>query len=76
MLLKLLNFLTDSVNKNKFQVFMFHKIAKVAKKLQKLNNFNCLVNNINSEQNLGLGWVLQLLYNIKGWFPVMFYSVI
>ena len=49
------------------------KIAKF-----QLNNFNRLVININSGKSLGLegGWVLQLLYNIGGWFPEMLYSVI
>ena len=38
-----------------FKYSCFIKIAKFANKMQKFNNFNCLVNNINSEKNLGLG---------------------
>ena len=50
MLLKLLNYLTDSVIKISFKYSFFIKIAKF-----RLNNFNCLVININGEKNLGLG---------------------
>ena len=54
MLLKLLNYLTDSANRNLFQVFMFHKNCIICKQNAKLNNFNRLVNNINSEKKIGV----------------------
>ena len=72
MLFKLLNYLTDSVNKKLvFKYSFFIKIAKL-----QLNHFNRLVINMNGKKIWGWGWVLQLLYNIGGWFPEMLYSVI
>ena len=54
------------LRKISFKYSFFIKIAKF-----QLNNFNCLVININGEKNVGLGggWVLQLLYNIRGVVP-------
>ena len=54
-----------------FKYSFFTKIAKFH-----LNDFNRLIMNINGEKISGLGGVLQLLYNIGGWFPEMLYSVI
>ena len=62
MLSKLLNYLIVSVNKISFKYAFFIKIAKF-----QLNHFNRLVINMNGKKfGVGGGWVLQLLYNIRG----------